>query len=57
MKIKPLDNGLEHNKKYSKFKVVEHVRILKYKNIFEKVYTPYRSGEVFVTKKVKNTVP
>ena len=57
MKIKPLDNGLEHNKKYSKFKVVEHVRILKYKNIFEKVYTPYRSEEIFVTKKVKNTVP
>ena len=57
MKIKPLDNGLEHNQKYSKFKVVEHVRILKYKNIFEKVYAPYRSEEVFVTKKVKNTVP
>ena len=28
------------NKKYSKFKVGDHVRISKYKNIFAKGYTP-----------------
>ena len=33
------------------------MRISKYKNIFAKGYTPNWSEEVFVTKKVKNTVP
>ena len=32
-------------------------RILKYKNIFAKGYTPNWSEEVFVTSKIKNTVP
>ena len=40
-----------------KFKVGNHVRISKYKNIFAKEYTPNWSEEVFVIKKVKNTVP
>ena len=40
-----------------KFKVGDHVRIYKYKNIFAKGYTPTWSEEVFVIKKVKNTVP
>ena len=40
-----------------KFKVGDHVRISKYKNIFSEGYTPNWSGEVFVIKKVKNTVP
>ena len=40
-----------------KFKVSDHVRISKYKNIFAKGYTPNWSEEVFVIKKVKNTVP
>ena len=35
----------------------DHVRISKYKNIFAKGYTPNWSEEVFVIKKVKNTVP
>ena len=33
------------------------VIISKYKNIFVKVYTPNWSEEVFVIKKVKNTMP
>ena len=40
-----------------KFKVGDHIRIYKYKNIFFKGYTPNWSEEVFVTKKVKNTFP
>ena len=38
-------------------KVGDHVRITKYKNIFAKGYSPNWSEEVFVIKKVKNTVP
>ena len=45
------------NKKYPKFKVVNHVRISKYKNIFAKGYTPNWSEEIFVISKIKNTVP
>ena len=40
-----------------KFKVGDHVRISKYKNIFAKGYTPNWSEEIFVIKKIKNTVP
>ena len=40
-----------------KSKVGDHVRIFKCKNIFAKGYTPNWSGEVFVIKKVNNTVP
>ena len=39
------------------FKVGDHVRISKYKNIFAKRFSPNWSEQVFVTKKVKNTVP
>ena len=46
-----------HSKKDPKFKTGDHVRISKYKNIFAKGYTPNWSEEVFVIKKVKNTVP
>ena len=45
------------NNEDPKFKVGDHVRISKYKNIFAKEYTPNWSEEVFVIKKVKNTVP
>ena len=45
------------NYKDPKFKVVDRVRISKYKNIFAKGYMPNWSEEVFVIKKVKNTVP
>ena len=44
-------------KKNPKFKVGDHVRISKYKNIFAKGYAPNWSEEIFVIKKVKNTVP
>ena len=40
-----------------KFRVGDHVRISKYKNIFVKGYIPNWSQEAFVIKKVKNTVP
>ena len=64
IKIKPVDVksntfndfNKENNMKDSKFKVGDHVRISKYKNIFAKGYVPNWSEEVFVIKKVKNTV-
>ena len=40
-----------------KFKVDDHVRISKYKNIFAKGYTANWSEEVFVIKRDKNIVP
>ena len=47
----------EINNKNPKFKVGDHVRISKYKNIFAKGYMPNWSEEIFVIKKIKNTVP
>ena len=52
-----IDFGKEINDKDTKFKVGDHVRISKYKNIFAKRYTSNWSEEVFVIKEVKNTVP
>ena len=46
----------ESNEKVSKFKIGDHVRISKYKNIFTKWYTTNWSEEIFVVKKIKNTV-
>ena len=43
--------------KDSKFKVSNHVRISKYKNIFAIGYIPNWSEEIFVIKEIKNTVP
>ena len=65
IKMKPVDvkdnicinTNKETNDKDPKFKFGDHVRISKYKNIFAKGYTPNWSEEVFVIKKVKNTVP
>ena len=65
IKMKPIDvkdktyvnTDKETNDKDPKFKVGDRVRISKYKNIFAKDYTPNWSEEVFVIKKVKNTVP
>ena len=65
IKIKPInvkDNTYintdkEINNKDPKFKLGGRLRISKYKNIFSKGYTPDWSDEVFVFKKVKNTVP
>ena len=45
----------DFNEKHLKFKVGDHVRISKYKNIFAKGYTTSWS-EVFVVSKIKNTV-
>ena len=53
---KYIDTDKETDDKYPKFKVGDHVRMSKYKNIFAKGYTPNWSEEVFVIKKVKNTV-
>ena len=47
----------ESNKNDPKFKVGDHVRISKYKNIFAKGYSPNWSEEVFIINKVQNTVP
>ena len=44
-------------KKDPKFKIGDFVRILKYKNIFARRYTPHWSEEVFVISKSKTTVP
>ena len=64
IKMKPIDvkdntyinTSKEINNKDPKFKVGDHVRISKYKNIFAKGYMPNWSEEVFVIKKIKNTV-
>ena len=52
-----IDFKKEVNDKDLKIKVGDHVRISKYKNVFAKGYAPNWSKEVFVIKKVKNTVP
>ena len=65
IKMKPIDvtddsyseYNEDFNKKYPKFKVGDHVRISKYKNIFAKGYAPNWSEEVFVVSKMTNTVP
>ena len=51
-----IDFKKEVNDKDPKFKVGDHVIISKYKNIFAKGYTPNWFEEVFVIKKVENTV-
>ena len=65
IKMKPIDvkdntyinTDKETNDKDPKFKIGDHVRISKYKNIFAKGHTPNWSEEVFVIKKIKKTVP
>ena len=65
IKMKPIDvtddSYVEYNedfdKKYLQFKVGDHVRISKYKNILAKIYAPNWSEEVFVVSKIENTVP
>ena len=52
-----LNADKEINNKDPKFKVGDHVRISIYKNIFAKGYMLKWSEEVFVIRKVKNTVP
>ena len=65
IKIKPIEvvddsyvkSSKDFNKKDPKFKVGDHVRTSKYKNIFAIGYTPNCSEEVFVLIKIKHTVP
>ena len=52
-----IDLHKKNNKGDRKFKVGDHVRISKYKNISAKGYVPNWSEEVFVITKVKNAVP
>ena len=64
-KMKPIevtnDSFAEYNEESNKrdptFKVGDHVRIFKYKNIFAKGYASNWSEEVFVINKINNTVP
>ena len=65
IKMKPIDVkdntyiniDKEVSDKDPKFKVGDHVRISKYKNIFAKSYTLNWSEEIFVIGEVKNTFP
>ena len=65
IKIKPVDGKwnayIDSSKgiinKDPKFKIGDIVRISKYKNIFAKDYVQNWSKQVFVIRKVKNTVP
>ena len=65
IKMKPVDvkpntrinSTKEINYQHPKCKVDDNVRISKYKYIFAKGKVPNWSEEVFVIKKVKNTVP
>ena len=52
-----IDSNKEVNDNDRNFKVVDHVRISKYKNTFSKGYTANWSQKVFVIKEVKNTFP
>ena len=52
-----IDSTKENNDKDPKFKAGDIARMSKYKNIFATVYTPSWPEEVFLIKKVKNTVP
>ena len=56
LKIIDIYFNKEVNDKDPQFKVGDHVRISKYKNIFAKIYTPNWSEEFFMIKEVKNTV-
>ena len=52
-----IDPSKEINDKNSKFKIIDIARISKYKNIFANGCVPNWSKEVFVIKRVRNTVP
>ena len=52
-----IDFKKEINNKDHESKVGDYVRTLKYKNIFAKRYIPNWLEEIFIIKKLKNTVP
>ena len=64
IKMKPIDVtsdsyaecNEDSNEKDTKFKIGDHVRISKYKNIFAKGYNQNWSDEIFIIIKIKNTV-
>ena len=47
----------ENNKKDSRFKIDDRVKISKFKNIFANGYTPNWSREIFIANKINDTVP
>ena len=63
--MKPIDLTSDSYAEYNEdsnltkpqFKVGDHIRISKYKNIFAKRYTQNCLEEVFVVSKIKDTVP
>ena len=65
IKMKPVNNtsdcyaeySEDSNEKDPKFKVGDHVRISKSKNFLLKRYSQNWSDEVFIIRKIKNTVP
>ena len=54
IKMNPVD---VKSSTYIDFKIDDHLRISKYKNIFVKGYTPNWSEQDFVIEKLENTVP
>ena len=64
IKMKPIDvkskshaeYNVDCNDKDPKFKIGDHVRISRHKKVSAKEHAPHWSEEVFVIKKVKNTV-
>ena len=65
IKMKPIDvksdsfveYNEECNEKDPKFKVGDHIRISKYKNIYAEGYPPNLSEKIHALEKIKNTVP
>ena len=55
--IRHINFKKEIDNKDPKFKVCDHVRISKYKNVFAKGHMTNWSEEIFIIKKIKNTVP
>ena len=47
----------KHNEKSARCNVGDRVRISKFKNIFDKGYTPNWSKEIFIVNKMNDTVP
>ena len=51
------ENDLTLSRKKSKFKVGDRVRIFRWKSHFEKGHTAKWTQEIFIVRKVNNTVP
>ena len=52
-----IDFKKELNNQDPKFKIGDHVKISKHKNVFAKGYMSNWSEEIFIISKIKNTVP